>query len=438
MSKYFKELIILTLPIVIGQLGIMLIGIGDVFIASKHAPLSLASIGIAVNFTNPIFLFGIGLMMGVSAFISIQIGKKKNSKNDLVTSLVFALLTSIFVMGVTYISTFAIDYIGLVKEMIPFIKSYINIVIFSFPFALIYQVLKEYLQAHEKVKFANSVAIISAVLNIPLNYCLVFGAFGMPALGFDGMAYASLLIRIFMAMIMLLSVYKLLPSSKLDKDILIKLLKFSLPIALMIFFEVLGFALFGVLAGKFGIVEAATNNLILNIASLTFMVPLSISSAVSVKVGNAYGNKSYINIRRFSFVALILSLSFMTMTALAYLLYPVAIMKTLSNDPRVILLGAKIFFIVAIFQIIDGIQVTLGGILRGVERTKESFLGIVIGFWIIGMPLGSYLGFYEKMKLEGLWIGLAIALTVVSFILSFITFKQFKIFNMSSEFENEL
>ena len=431
---FFKELFKLSSPIIIGQVGIMLIGVGDVLVASAHSPLSLASIGVAVNILNPIFLFGIGLMMGVSSFVSIEIGKAKNLDSALKSSLFFALMASIALMVITYFFSLTIDYFGLVPEMVPLIKSYMNIVVFSFPFAYFYQVIKEFLQAYEKVNFANSVAIIGAIINIPLNYCLVFGKLGLPELGFDGMAYASLLIRFIMATIVIYPLRDKVFNGLIDRGYLKRLMRFSFPIASMIFFEVLGFCLFGVLAGKFGVIEAATNNLILNIASLTFMVPLSISSAVSVKVGNSFGQKSYSRIKGYSIMAIAMSMGFMLFTAVMYLLFSREIMSLLSDDFKIITMGAAVLFVVAIFQLVDGLQVTLAGVLRGLDKTKESFIGIIIGFWVIGIPLGVYLGFYEDLKLIGLWVGLAISLAVVGVLLTVITRSQFKKFKSNKDF----
>jgi MATE family multidrug resistance protein len=433
-KNYLKDLLKLSFPIMAGQIGIMLIGIGDVLVASYHSPLSLASIGIAVNILNPLLLFGVGLMMGVSSFVSIQIGKKENLDCAFKSSLVYCLIASAVLMAMGYSLTSFIDLFGLVPEMVPYIKSYINIVIFSFPCVYLYQVCKEFLQAYEKVKLSNTVAIVGAIINVPLNYCLVFGKIGLPEMGFDGLAYSSCIMRVFMALVIIYPLRDRFKTSFIDFDFIKRLTRFSFPIASMIFFEVLGFCLFGVLAGKFGIIEAATNNLILNMASLTFMVPLSLSSAASVKIGNAFGKKSYTEIKGYSIATITCSVGFMVLTALAYMFFSTEIMALVSADIAIITLGATVLFVVAIFQVVDGLQVALGGILRGLEKTKESFLGIILGFWVIGIPLGIYLGFQLEYKLMGLWIGLALALGVVALILSIITLREFKKMDLNDEF----
>jgi MATE family multidrug resistance protein len=413
----------------IGQIGIMLIGVGDVFVAAKYSSSTLAAIGIAVSIINPIFLFGIGLLMGISSFVAIRLGAKKNTADSLKSSLWLALILSFVLMGLSYSLTFFIPYLKFEGDLGTKITEYIRIVILSFPFAYIYQVVKEYLQAYEKVKIPNTIAIIFAVLNVPLNFILVFGMFGFSEYGLKGLAIASIIVRALMAFSSLYFVKDKLMNSNLDKEQAHEILKFSFPIAGMFFLEVLGFCLCGVLAGKFGIIQAGTNNLVLNISSLSFMIPLSISSAVSVKVGNAYGQKSFDKIKWYSCSAMSLTLTFMIFTALTFIFIPQKVLGLATDNKEILILGSTVLLIVAFFQIVDGIQVTIGGILRGLGRTKETFIAVLMGYWIIGIPTGIYLGFYKELKLIGLWTGLALALTCVSIALLFVSLKYFKHFD---------
>jgi MATE family multidrug resistance protein len=170
--------------------------------------------------------------------------------------------------------------------------------------------------------------------------------------------------------------------------------------------------------GRFAEDQIAANNLALNLGSLAFMVPLSISSAVAVKVGHAYGEKDYSRIRIYSQMSLFLALFFAVIMGLSFYLFPHAILSFYTSDTEVIEWGKKILFWVACFQLFDGAQVTLSGILRGLSVTRPSSIAIFIGYWIIGIPLGYYLGFYTNLEAQGFWIGLAISLAVVALMLS--------------------
>lgn len=371
MTKYARELTRLAFPIMVGQVGVMLIGVGDVYVASQYSPLALAAIGVAVNFINPFLLFGLGLMFGLSSLVAIRKGEGKEQAGDLKTLLLYWLLVSILVLLISLPSIHLVDLVGLNPKIIPLVKAYLELVVYSFPFALFYQVVKEYLQAQERVLYANWVGIACAALNIWLNFQLVYGSDIFPELGFMGLAYASFFIRLAMALLMIPPIMKLIPMGRVSKSFLKRTLNFNLPIACMVTLEVTGFCLFAVLAGKFGVVEAATNNLILTIASLTFMVPLSIAGAASTKVGRAFGARKMQDIIGFTRVALIFSASFMICTGCLYGFYPEIVMNLFAQDAEIRKLGISLLAIVALFQVVDGIQVTLGGILEESTKIKK-------------------------------------------------------------------
>lgn len=421
-----KELFNFSLPIVFGQLGLMLIAAADVYVATQHGTLSAASLGVALGFINPILLLGLGMLMGVAPVLSIKRGRGEKPSKFFFSNLVYSLIVSFFMMILMLIVNEIIPYVGIEKEIVPYLQRYVFITVWSFPFACLFQVIKEHLQSFEKVLLANTIAILGVLVNLILNYGLVFGKWGFPQIGYDGLAYASLSIRFILAAFMLVFCLKALQSFKVHWDYIKEVARFSFPIAAMVFLEVLGFSFVSVVIGTIGVKESAANNIVLNLASLTFMVPLSISSAATVKVGLEYGKQSLVGITRFTFSSLILSTSFMCISCSIYMLFPEELMNHLSLDKTVIAIGVQLLFIVGLFQIIDGIQVTLAGILRGLEKTKESFYAIVIGYWVLGLPFGMYLTFYQDMKPQGLWIGLASSLTFVSISLSVITKKQLK------------
>lgn len=422
-----KDLFLFSLPIIFGQLGIMLIGVGDIYIASMHETLSVAALGVAIAFINPIFLFGIGMMMGIAPMLSIKRGRGEDALKYYLGSLVYALLIGIVMsLSIVVLNEF-IPFLGVKKELVPLIQRYIQITTWSFPFAFMFQAIKEFLQSFEKVFLPNLVAIIAVIVNLALNYLFVFGHFGFPKLGYDGLAYASFCIRIFLFVFLIFATKSYLKKQKVDWTFIKELFRFSFPIASMFFFEVLGFCFVSVVVGTIGISVAAANNIIMNIASVTFMIPLSISSAVTVKVGMQFGKGNYLGIRNFSFAALLLATSFMCITCCLYIFFPSEFLKYVTSDPDVIRIGVPILFIVGLFQIVDGLQITLSGILRGLEKTKEAFYVILVGYWVIGLPFGLLLCYTYTMGARGLWVGLAVSLAFVSVLLSVILHKKLKV-----------
>lgn len=416
--KSIKSLLYLSIPIIAGQIGQMLIGTGDVYIAGLYSTQTVGAIGVANGLINPIFLFGIGLMMGISPVLAIDNSKNKNQTNSIFSIMVYAALMGLGLSLLCFILSYFIDYFPLDKKLVPSIKAYIQIVVWSFPFAYLYQAIKEYLQAREEVFLPNLFSIIAVIVNVGVNALLVFGIGEYKGIGEIGLAYASFIIRI----LLFLSVFFLIRDEvKMDFDsqFLKRVFKFSLPVAFMFFLEVLAFCSVSVLSGFFGVVAAAANNIIMTLASITFMVPLSISSAVAVRVGNAFGEKDKTKLIQNSSSAILISLLFTFMSAAVFYFFPEVLIRAFTRDPEVITLGVSLMGIVALFQLFDGSQVTLTGILRGMEQTKLSSLVVFVGYWLLGIPIGLILAYQYKLEVFGLWIGLALSLALVAIFLSF-------------------
>jgi len=420
------DLVKLCFPIIIGQLGQMLIVAGDVYMASLYSTKSVAAIGVASGFINPILYFGIGLTMGISALLAIKRGEGKKQVDGLGSIITYGVLVGVALLVIMLLINTTVPLFGVKESLVQSIQDYTFIIAWSLPFAIIFQAIKEYLQGFELVVFSNAVAIISVLLNLVLNYVFIFGLGSFKGFGEIGLAYASLGIRITMAAIIFIYVFIKFKLGKPTLSLIYENLRFSLPIAFMFFLEVLAFCAVSILSGKITVIAAATNNLIMTIASVTFMIPLSLASATSVKVGNAYGQKNKKLIHKYIQASLCCVLVFIFCSSTGFFFFPEFIMNILTNDPDVIVLGIEILFIVAIFQLSDGFQVLLSGILRGLDETKLSSLTVFIGYWLIGIPIGIYLSFELKIGVQGLWIGLALSLTLVAFALSFFTLHRLK------------
>ncbi len=274
---------------------------------------------------------------------------------------------------------------------------------------------------------ANVTAIGAAGFNLGINSIFVFGLWGLPSLKEAGLAWASLLCRTMMAVVLMLLAFPLWKSlKKINWDLMRDFFKVGFPISASLFFEIMAFCSVTLFVGYFAEDQVAANNLALNIGSLAFMIPLSISSAVAVKVGHAYGEKRFDVIKIFSQMSLLASFVFSVLMGLTFYLFPGPIIGFYTSDAEVISWGVKLLFWIACFQLFDGAQVTLSGILRGVSVTRPSSISIFIGYWIIGLPLGYLLAFKYKMEAQGFWIGLALSLAVVALMLSFVTIREFR------------
>lgn len=418
-----KKLTKFSIPIIFGQLGMMLIGVGDVFVAAKYSTTAVAAIGVANGVINPIFLFGIGMMIGVSPVVAIRRGEGKEIKHLLPTSLFYAFINAAVLVILTLVLNLFVPYLGFKPELVPHIQEYVSIVVWSFFPAYFFQVVKEFLQSFEKVVLANTISMATVFVNLVVNYLFVFGHGSFEGMGIKGLAYASLVVRILMSLSLIILSWKYLKKWILEISYIKRMFSFSLPVAFMFFLEVLAFCMVAILVGRISVEEAATNNIIMQLASLTFMIPLSLSHAASVKVGAGFGSKDIETIKNYTNAALLLAIGFMSFTGLIFWFFPEGLMSLVSNDVSVVKLGVSLLGVVAIFQLSDGVQAVLSGVLRGLDKTKESTIVVFIGYWIIGIPLGYYLAFVRNLASLGLWIGLGIALFVVALSLFIYTKK---------------
>ena len=283
--KSLFQLIIFSLPLMIGQLAQMLIGVGDMVVAAWHSTEALAAIGLALAVIHPLFIGAIGFLAALSPVLANIRGEGENPKRYAFGSFVYGLVLSLPFSVLIYFSALFVDFFNYDAVLSEHIKSYIRISAFSISGAMIFLALKEYLQSYERVLFANILSVACVFLNIALNHSLVFGSIYTPALGIDGLAWASVCVRWFMGLAMIAYVLKdLLCGFNLRFDFMQRVSKLGLPLAITFFFEVLAFSCLTLLVGHFGQVQAAASSLVLNLASTSFMIALALSGAMSGKI----------------------------------------------------------------------------------------------------------------------------------------------------------
>lgn len=417
----FKQLITFALPIILGHLGIVLVGTGDMVVAGHFSSECLAAIGLAVAVANPIMISLLGLQFSISPILAQKRGRGEDTAPYFFSVIVYSLIVSCASFLLTYLSSNFIHLFGYSEKITEIIIDYLRIGSFS-AFALcIYQGIKEYLQANERTVAANAVAILAVAVNLFLNYGLVFGKFGLPELQETGLAWASLGVRLFMAVTLMGFVLTLFKGKmRIDWGFIKESFKLGAPIAFTLFFEIMAFCSVTLFVGKFGEIQSAANNIALNIGSLAFMIPMSIGAAVSVKIGHAYGERNYLVIRTFSKVAISFSIAFSLFTGFFFFTFPEAIVSLFSKETEVLAWGSKLLFYVACFQLFDGTQATQAGVLRGLSLTRAASLAVFIGYWIIGLPIGYYLSFVKNFEAIGFWQGLTISLAVVAVMLGLV------------------
>ncbi len=423
--KTLREIFLFALPIISGQIGQMLFGVGDIVVAGHYSGQAVSSIGVAAGIFAPFLMVGIGLLLCTGPLASEQKGRGVTDNSLLFNSFVIASVSSLVLISALYLFAYNIRWLGLNPEIEDSVALYLKWTALSLWPALLFQSTKEYLQAYGKTFYPNALIIFFNVINVLLCYVFMFGKGPVPEMGVKGAAIVTSLCRLFMAIILFYYLKKVLPYEKhFNKQTIKRMFKLGLPISFSVLCEVLVFSTVTVLVGKMSLTASASQGLVINITSLTFMVPLAIGSAVSVLVSEQLGKKSLDGIIRYSLGSLALALIIQIVFAAMYLSVPQLILGLASSDQTIIVYASALLFWVGLFQIPDGIQVVLAGVMRGLHETKLPMLLGLISYWVIGLPIGCYFTYTKNLEARGLWMGLAIGLSSMCVLLLFLYKKK--------------
>lgn len=424
---YAKELLNIALPIIMGNLGFILIGAGDVLIAGHHSTDTLAAISIATAITNCIQTFGIGLISSVSPLLSNFRGEKKSAKKYFYPTIRFAMLLAVIVMFAVLAFIPVIDYLHFDAKLVPMIKQYMFVTAFATFGAYLHAALKEFLQAFEVVVFPNLVTAIAVFLNIAVNILLVFGWGIIPSLGALGLAIASFVVRYFMGFALLIYCFRMMNFNDYkDFGYYKNLIKIGIPISCAILVEFIAFNSIAIIMGRVSGVYAAAQNLVCTLTTISFMVPLAISNAIAVKVGFANGAENIKDLKRYSFVGIVMCVGFMLCSASVFATFPHFLVGLFTQDNTLVKISVPILYVLAVFQVFDGLQVALAGIFKGMKRTGIVLLSNFIAYWLIALPLGYTLAFKYQLNIRGFWFGLAAAAMMLCSIMLTMLFKSIK------------
>ncbi len=427
-KQYSKELLNIAIPIIMGNLGFILIASGDVLIAGRHSTDTLAAISIATAISNCIITFGIGLITGVSPVLSNYRGEKKSIKKYFYPTIRFAMFWAFIIMLAILAFVPLIDFMKFESHLVPMIKEYMIITAFATFGGYLHACLKEFLQVFEIVFFPNLITVFAVFLNIILNVVLVFGFGPIPAMGVIGLAIASFIVRYFMGFALLLYCFKIMRFNNYEMtEIYYKnLVKVGLPISFAILIEFVAFNSIAVFMGQVAGIYAAAQNLVCTLTSISFMVPLALSNAIAVKVGFSNGAKNFVDLRRYAYIGMAMAVGFMACSSILFAIFPEFLVRLFTNDINLIKISVPVLYVLACFQVFDGLQVSLGGIFKGLKNTKIVMISNFICFWIFFMPVGYILAFKYNLMLIGFWIGLMSSAVLLCTIMGTVLCKKIR------------
>ncbi|MBC7464872.1 MAG: MATE family efflux transporter [Bdellovibrio sp.] len=413
-----REVFFFAVPIVAGQFGQMLFGIGDIFVAGFFSSTAVSAIGVGSAIFSAFLMIGLGVLLCTGPLASQNKGAGESDTSLLYNVYMVCLINSFLLTTSIYTFSHFISFIGLNPEIEPHVVRFLQISAFTILPALIFQATKEYLQALGKTYFPNALVILFNLINLGLGFLFMFGVGSFSGFGITGIAIATFVCRTLMAVAVVIYMSSVCEFARVRSWAKIKrIYTLGLPISFTILCEVLIFTVVTVLVGRMSLIASAAQSLVINITSLTFMVPLGIGSAISVLVGEQFGRRSVDGIKKFSAAALTLALCTQIFFASVYFIFPNVVLGFFSRDQAVIHYGSQLLFWVGLFQLPDGIQVVLSGVMRGLNETKIPMLLGFMSYWIVGLPVGCYFAYTLNYEARGLWMGLSLGLLCMSILL---------------------
>ncbi len=420
-ARDVRVMLRIAIPLALAELGWMGMGVVDTIMVGRlpgsAAAIGAASIGSVAFYSFAIF--GLGLMSGLDSLVAQAFGAKDElaARRWLASALFIALFATPVLMVCIVGSVPLLTVIGVDPVVRAGGVEFLNVLVWSVPPLMLYTIFRRYLQGLHHVRPVTFALVSANLVNLLGNWVLIFGHWGAPAMGLRGSALSTVIARIYLAAALLLAVLlrdrTAFTGFQQLRPGIWRLLKLGLPAALTIGFEVGVFNAVTALAGTLGAVSLAAHAIALNAASVTYMVPLGIASAAAVSVGRAVGAGDQREAARAGWTAIGLAVAYELCSALLFIVLPRQIAGAYTHDRAVIDYTATLLAIAAVFQLFDGMQTVATGALRGLGNTVTPMLWNLIGYWVIGLPLGCWLCFGLKWGAAGLWDGLCLALILI-------------------------
>jgi MATE family multidrug resistance protein len=444
-NNHIKNTIYLAWPLVITQVGYIITGMVDTVFLGKIGAAEQAACILSNNLYILLLVFGIGVSYATTPLVT-----SANQNMDLLkkaslfkNSIFLNVSVSIICFIVLFLSSGLLKYMHQPEDVIKLAVPFFNVLIFSMIPISLFFTCKQYCEGLSNTRMALFISIIGNVINIILNYLLIYGKFGFPELGYIGSAWASFISRVFMGFSFLYLIFKspvtkeisaVYNKVKINRKELFHLAKIGLNAGLQLTFEVAAFVIAGLMAGTFGKEQIDAHGIALSIAAFTYMFASGISSASSIRVGIYKAQDNWLEIKQAAFSSIKLVMLIMGGFAILFLMINNFLPKVFSSDLQIVNLASKLLIIAALFQLFDGIQVTIVGILRGLEDFKIPTLISLVGYWIIALPLAYSLAFILKLETVGVWIGLLVSLIFAAVVLfwrlNYLINKNLKINNL--------
>lgn len=425
-------LVTLAAPILIAQLAQQSLAFVDTVMAGRVSATDLAGVAVGGSIWGPIFLFLYGVLLAITPMVAQLHGAGKTcetgplARRGVVVALPLVVIAILFLRNAEYV--FAWMDVGPQIALIS--TNYLKAISWGLPAVALFFLLRNLSEGLGLARPSMVIGLASIPVNVAGNYVFIYGKLGFPAMGGVGCGWASALSLWFMCGCMLLTIWRIRKysmthffdiSKRHGAEGATQFFRLGLPIGLSLLVESSIFALIALFLSPLGALAVASHQITLNYSSLIFMIPLSIASAITIRVGHAVGKQRYDRARLVSKTGLILTSSIALVTAILTLFFAENIAAIYTRDPQVIATAIGLLYLNAFYQLSDAFQVGAAAALRGYKDTRVPLLMVVIAYWVVGLPLGYSLGLTNllgaPMGAKGFWISLIVGLSIAAILL---------------------
>lgn len=427
-AQHYHTTLKLALPVIIGQLGQIMVSVADSIMVGQLGTIPLAAAGFANSIFIVVLVFGMGLAYGLTPIVATAAGMNRKHIQGVLLRQSFYLnvLVALGLTGIMLATIPVFPFLGQEQEVLNQSKNYYLILSATILPIMLYLSFKQFAEGLADTRTAMVISILCNLANIGLNYLLIYGHFGMPEMGLEGAGIATFIARVLMLFLM---AHYVLNADKFDryhlslkfhkarKKVLRKLLSVGIPTGLQYLFEVSAFSVAAILAGMISAEALAAHQIAINIASVTYMAASGLGAAATVRVGNQAGAGDLKNLKLAAKSIFTLSVGWMAFAGLAIFLFKEDLAGFYSNDPYVLDLAVKMLIVTVFFQLSDGIQVVALGALRGFTDVKIPTIITFVSYWIIALPIAYLLSQKLSYGALGIWYALAGGLTISAILL---------------------
>ena len=418
------KLATIVMPILVTQLALYLISFFDILMTGRYDTYHLAGVTIGSSFWMPVYTGLAGILMGLTPIIAQYIGArtkehvKPSVQQALYVSLVLSTIVFVFI---TFAVSPLLNAMTLDSEVRIVASAYLKAMSYGLVPLFAYTVLRSFFDALGATRISMFILLLSAPINIFINYLLIYGNLGFPELGGVGAGYASAITYWLVFLIALTVAWRAKPFESFQlftnwtkihlfrwKEILI----IGIPIGISIFVETSIFSAVTLLMSNYSTAVISAHQIALNFTSLLYMIPLSISMGATILVGQAVGAQQYRDAKHYSFISVGLAIVSSMISIIILLVLKEQIASLYTTDRQIIQLAVQFFLFAALFQFSDAIQAPVQGALRGYKDVNATFIMAIVSYWVIGLPVGYVMATFTDYGPFGYWIGLIVGLTI--------------------------